>query len=235
MSSINLLPDDYVQRGQRRRANILCGALFAVTMAAVMAAWWTSSQAVERTRSVRNEVDASYAYATTQLEQLKDLEVKKQQMLGKAQAIGALLERVPRSSLLGTIANALPETASLIRVDLDCKKVITNIPLKSDKTKFEKLSTETPQNAPPTVTMELIGLAGTDGEVAHFIASLARCNLIASVDLVYSQEKVIDKQSLREFQIHLELRRNADALGIASPPTVLAGKADPKALTGVTE
>jgi Tfp pilus assembly protein PilN len=237
MSTINLLPEDYVRRSARRRANVMCLVLFAISMAAVVTAALVSERSSRHTRQVRDQVDDAYTYAARQIQQMQQLEARKQSMLAKAEAISSLLERVPRSHLLGVIANAMPENTSLTRLDLDTKRLVVAAPApaagKSEASKFDALSAARSAKAlPSVVTLELTGLAGTDVEVARLIANLARNPLIAAVDLIYSQEKIIDKQPVREFQVHLELRTGADALA-DMPETVAHGPAGAENPAGV--
>ena len=53
-------------------------------------------------------------------------------------------------------------------------------------------------------------------EVARCIAELARCPLIRSVDLGYSQQRSLAGDSLREFLVRIELKENADAIALAA-------------------
>ena len=225
MSTINLLPEDYIRRGARHRANILCLGLFAVTMVAVVTAALVSEQGTRRTQEVRDQVDASYAHAAMLIRQMQNLDVRKQNMLSKAKSISCLLEKVPRSHLLGVVTNALPDRASLVKVELDSKRVIAAAPTPKNNEAASKFDSRTQakqsQALPPVVVLDITGMAGTDVDVARFIANLARNPLVATVDLLYSQEKLIDKQPVREFQIHLELKSDADAIN--DPPESLAG------------
>ena len=59
--------------------------------------------------------------------------------------------------------------------------------------------------------MRLTGLAATDVAVGILIANLSRSPLVATVDLRYSQAKP-NEQGVREFQVLLELKPNADAV-----------------------
>ena len=75
---------------------------------------------------------------------------------------------------------------------------------------------QSPQRAPTVVTIKITGLAGTDVEVAKVIANLACNPLTHSVDLVYSQEKLIEKVPVRQFQVRLKLRPGADVIEAGS-------------------
>ena len=60
------------------------------------------------------------------------------------------------------------------------------------------------------VEISVTGLAATDVETARFIAAMARCPLMETVDLVYSQEKKIADAVVRQFQVTLKLKSDAD-------------------------
>jgi len=223
MSTINLLPKEYLRRRAHRRANVLFLILFAIVMAGVIGAETASQRKVQHTLEVRDHVDTAYTAAARLIKQLQQLQSQRQTMLRKAELTASLLERVPRSYLLAMIANALPENTSLVEFELEtlhetAKFEKTSRDAKGTKRKGSKLTT-TPRKdlhkpPPTTVIMKVTGLAGTDVEVARLIANLARNPLIASVDLVYSEEKLIGKIPVRKFQLKLELKPNADVLGV---------------------
>jgi Tfp pilus assembly protein PilN len=209
MSMINLLPDDYLIRRQQSRANFLCLALFLVVMTGVIAAAFVSDQSLGRTREILARIDADYEQAAKLLAELQQLQQQKTAMEAKARTTDALQERVPRSYLLGVITNSLPEGASLLDMQLQLKQVPSKAP--------------GAKGANPTlVEMEIRGLAGTDVDVAKFIATLAANPLIASVDLVYSQQKTVEQVQLREFQLRSELKSGVDVLDVARPEALAA-------------
>jgi len=214
MSLINLLPEEHVQRRRNRRANMLCLVLFGVVMASTIAAICVSEHSSRHTRAVRDRVEASYAEATKLIAQLQSLEVKKTALLRRAEQTSALLERVPRSYLLGVVTNALPEGASLKELELQRKRIVSKGPPAT--TKFDQhRAAASAKMSREELTMTITGLAGTDVQVARFIANLARNRLASSVDLVYSVEELIDKKTpVREFQIDVVLRADLDVIDI---------------------
>jgi Tfp pilus assembly protein PilN len=204
---------------------MLCLTLFLVVMAGLGAAVLVSEQSTRHTRQVAQMVNASYAEATRLIEQLQELEIQKQKMLHKAEMTAALLERVPRSTLLAVVTNALPRQASLTRFHLLPKQIVTRAdpkPAGDPNSKFQRLQDQRGETqAIQVVAIEVDGLAGTDVEVARFIANLARNPLLTGVDLVYSQEKVVGGSSVREFQVRMEVKPNVDVmdlLGSAEEP-----------------
>lgn len=236
MTLINLLPEDYIQQKQARRSNRLCLVLFLVVMSGVLAAAVVGYKCRANTQTVLDRVDSEYKQATAMMDDLSRLQIQKKTMLEKARSTSTLLERVPRSYLLGVLTNSLPAHASLQQVSLYPKQVITPVETPKDP-KFAAKSGQ--QNTSlMIVEMEVTGLADTDVGVAKFIAALARCPLAESVDLVYSQEKpievkdskgaVVARHQLREFQVRMVLRSNVDVIevigkGVAQAPTNVAG------------
>jgi len=220
MSLVNLLPDDYVARQAQRRANMLCTVLFGVVMIGVVGAALVSEHSYARTRQVREQVNQSYADAGKLLEQMQTLEVKKKKLLDKASGTTNLLERVPRSYLVATVANALPEGGSLTKFDLSGKREMSVTLVKNPKTRFgvmsSKQSTGAGRGRSRVWTLTVTGLAGTDVEVAVFIAAMARCPLMETVELVYSKEEEVNKTVVREFQVTMRLKPGADVL--TTPP-----------------
>lgn len=228
MSIINLLPEDYVQRRAQQRANVMCIALFVIVMAGVGAAAVVSERNTHNTELVRDQVNAAYDEAARTLHQMQQLEAQKRMMTHKAEATSVLLERVPRSYVLAVITQALPENASLTSFDLVPRRVIKAAAPAAGKTKFAAVTGAVADNGSVTV-VEVTGLAATDVQVARFIANLLRNPLLTSVDLGYSQEKQVDKISVREFRVRMELRNGVDVIDLAKAEkrsTLAAAPAD---------
>lgn len=237
MSIINLLPDDYLASRARRRATMLCAVLFVLVIAGVLVAAIVSERGYRRTRQVSDRVNESYAEAQKLIGQLQELEVTKQRLVKKATRTAGLLERVPRSYLLAVITQALPEGTSLSRFELEGKRhvVVTAGP----KSRYEAIgATRQKSGSKATSSLDVeitvTGLAATDVEVARFIAAMARCRLMDMVDLVYSQEKTVNDSVVREFQVVLRLKPDADVRGVGEMTGPLLTTADqaPQAESG---
>lgn len=216
MSFVNLLPDDYLARQAQRRTNLLCLILFAAVMVGVLLAAFVSDRRLQETRQVHEQVNDSYAEAAKLIQQMQELEAVKQQMFKKAKLTAGLLERVPRSYLLAMVTNALPPGGSLKKLDLTTKRHGSIVVSRETKTRYGKTAAkrraEGKRPSSMNVSIAVIGLAATHGEVAEFYASVARCPLVNRVDLVYSQEKEFQKVLVREFKMVLHLKANADVL-----------------------
>jgi len=231
---INLLPEDYIRQRLENRANVLCAAMFIVVMVAVGAAALVSERNNLRTKKVRDQVNASYVEAAKLLTQMRELKTAKRQAMGKAMATASLLERVPRSYLLANLANALPPDTSFTSVELKPSRHRQR--QQSKGSKFQATMNEgqgtsvAPMTSELPMSMEVVGLAVTDVMVGRFISQMNRNPLLTSVDLSYSQDKILNerepdkpKTRVREFKVTMELRPNVDVLDLVktqveSPP-----------------
>lgn len=243
MSTINLLPEDYVKRRSERRANVMCVALFAVVMAGVFGAAIASERNTKQTQHVRDRVNANYAKAAQLLAQIQQLEAQKREGIRKAKATAALIERVPRSYVLATITRALPKHAAL--TELTLKPVRRAQPRRAPAkrtTKFAAAKKKKQVKKPPemVMTLEVVGWAVTDVQVARFITNLLGSPLLSSVNLDYTKDKEVkakkkDKPDMRvrEFKIIMELHPDVDVIDLvgtrgtqAALPSGAAGGSD---------
>ncbi len=216
MSTINLLPDDYLQTRRTRRASVMCSTLFVIVVGGVLGAQFATEAAMSNAKMVLDHVNSDYADAARLIDQMKQLQVQEQELMRRAELTANLIERVPRSTLLGVIAKALPKHTSLTKVQLQVERITRRARSEKSRmtrTKFKALSgSGSGTEQENLLVLEVTGQAGTDVEVARFITNLDRSVLIASVDLVYSKEKTVNKFRGREFQVKAELRSNIDAI-----------------------
>lgn len=226
MSTINLLPDDYLKRRSQRRSNIVCIVLFAVVLSGVIGANTVTSRSERLTLEIRDRVNEEYDKATKLIQHMQSLERQKAVRLQKAELTASLVERMPRSTVLGIVATACPNGVSLKEVNLLCKPIRSqggDADKRGRGKRRKKLSTSSRKSngpAPVEVNMTISGLAETDTQVAKFIANLASSRpLIKDVNLVFSQEKLVKKDKdkdkrvfIREFEIKLQLNPQVDAM-----------------------
>ncbi len=234
MSTVNLLPQDYVQERRQRRPNAIAAALFGVVVLAIGCAAVISEQRSKHTRDVCERINAAYADAAKLIDEVHELEAQKRKMLQRARMSADLMERLPRSYVLAMLTNALPEGAALTSVQLDVKAVQpagrkdskgpTKHSIVAAGIQMKKKKAPAPQLA---VVLTVKGKAATDVEVARYITRLAKNSLTELVDLSYSKEAhrrlakqgEEDDKAVREFVLNLRLKPNADALdAIKLPP-----------------
>jgi len=220
MSTVNLLPEDFLRRRARRRANVLCLILFAVVMAGVLGAGAVTDRNSRNTRKVCEQVNASYAEAAKLIDQVHRLQGQKALLLVKAEQASALQERVPRSYILGTLTNACPDRASLLSVRLETKAMDAE-----RMSKFDAVAAQR-NGKTPSVFVDLLvtGQADTDAEVAQFLKDLKSNPLLSNVDLDYTEERTVEKALVREFKVKMEIKPGVDVLDVIGAP---AGKVSP--------
>ena len=228
MSLINLLPQNYFQRRQGRRTNVICVILFVVVMACIVSASMVSRSNAGQTRAVMDNLNRSYSQAAQTISQMQTLRNQKQAVLDKRRRIEALQDPVPKSIVLAVLTNARPEGVSLLHVKLDSRFDPPKAPSQNPTVKTTKDQTAAAKPAPhpePMVTVEIIGLAHTDFQVARYLANLTNSGLTESVDLSYTQDykpgggdKGVSEhlQGLREFRLKCRLNKNIDAKSVAN-------------------
>src|SRR5690348_12532484 len=101
-NELSFLPEDYLERKARRRANILCGALSVVVMGTIGTAFYLSERSMRGLDEELAKVDRRYGEAATDIEAVKRMHAKQRQIVQHAELASALMEKVPRSNLLAT-------------------------------------------------------------------------------------------------------------------------------------
>ena len=223
MAKTDFLPEDYLEKRNQRRTNIVSLSLFVVVMTGIIGAFLvTDRQRSEVTRR-QAEVNAEFEEAAKRLEQLEDLHVRKDEMLRKARVTSALIERVPRSFILAELINLMPSTLSLLELELTSKvkrvAVVATTSMQQAKQRNLKAArgARSPDPAPEVpqdeVTLRLVGVAPTDVQVAQYMTSLSRSEMFSDVNLAFSEEvKLIDDYLMRKFRIDLQLDSTAAAI-----------------------
>jgi Tfp pilus assembly protein PilN len=221
MSTVNLLPQDFLQRRCQRRPNAIYIALFGVVMASIGGAALVSERSSRNTREVCHRINTAYADAARLIDEVHLLESQKKTMLDRAKMSAALMERLPRSYVLAMVTNALPDAASATSITLTVRTIKDTESEAKEKTKAAAVA-KARQLAPGAgagaampklaVVVNVKGRATTDMQVARFIASLARHPLTDLVDLSYSKQASDKGPMAREFQLTVQLKPNADAL-----------------------
>lgn len=219
MSKVDFLPEDYADRKAQQRTNILCLTLFFVVMS-VLAATLAITEKRQSKMNLREEqVRDKFVQAGENLKQVQILEQKKKQMMQKAQISASLMETVPRSLLLATITNNLPSGVSLVAYNLKSKiekpKATTSRLIQSRNKRRARSQTPANSNIPVpekiSTSIEIEGLAGSDLQVARFIANLNVSDLFEQINLVFSEEHEYQGEALRRFKLMIILDPDAKA------------------------
>jgi len=215
MPIVNLLPEDHANARIRQRIFRICLVMFPLVLGCTVTAVVISRRTCSRTMQVRQHLSRSYSNARELAREFTKVEMKRREILRQAELNASLLDGGPRSYVLAMVANAMPEHTSLTRLELDAQSsaMASSLIAGSATNTAPKTSagSSAPGALPQRPRMRLTGLAATDVAVGILIANLSRSPLVATVDLRYSQAKP-NEQGVREFQVLLELKPNADAV-----------------------
>jgi Tfp pilus assembly protein PilN len=242
-ASGSFLPEDYVARRSEQRANILCLSLFAVVLLGVVGAFFVTNRKWSTIRDSQRAISVAYTEQAALIEQLKELERQRAQMMEKAEITTALVERVPRSVLLADLVRRMPAEVTLLELELKGKRIAPPAPAPAPNDPSSKVRTLTPgaggaaaapgkgaPGAPGTpgaaparvraprfeFTLMVVGVAKDNTQIADYVTALKESPLLRSVELSYIREAQVDKVDLRRFEITAVLREDADARRVAA-------------------
>lgn len=214
-NQLSFLPDDYLERRRQRRTNMIFSVLFVVVIGSITAAFLLDEQRTRHLQAQFDLVDRQCAEEAKRIEQVQQMKENQRRMAHQAELTASLLEKVPRSNILAEITNAMPPALSLLDFTLEAR-LRDNAPAPARTAAFEKKDTKPADvlaSARPRVydvSMRLTGVAETDVQVALFISRLAASRLLKDVNLLISDEFVLDNQNLRKFQIEVALNPTAE-------------------------
>ena len=222
MKKVDFLPEDYIEKKAQQRANVICLCLFLVVLAGVGCGFAITEKRQGRIDTRVEEVNGQMRKASESLKQLDVLETKRTEMMKKATISASLMEPVPRSLLLATTTNDLPTGVSLTEFELVSKNVKSKSTSsksgrsrnkKSRKTSNAKsgASQVTVEPVKWNTTIEIVGISPTNIQVAGLIANLNKSSLFAEVNLIYSEEHVVQEENVRKFKLEVILDPEARA------------------------
>ncbi len=241
MNVIDFLPNDYMAKRSRRRANVVCLIIGGTVAVAIgLGLMWLRSNATSTAR-MRAQVEQQYVEASQQLEQLKQLEDHKTDLLRKVTLSTTLLERVPRSNILARLTNSLPRgtcltafSMKLEEVNVRASELATEPAAKNAAGKTAAKTGKVETVRMKQFTFRLNGVAPTDVEVAEYITRLNADPLFRNVDLQFSEEFAgKDGGQLRRFELVFRLSPNAEKVMESAVPAGATAEAPaPSAVRG---
>lgn len=224
-STGSFLPKDYVQGKQEMRFVAITVSLFVIVMLGVVGAFLVTNQRWTSVREQQQTIATEYESETVKLDQLKQLETQREDMLSKARITTTLLETAPRSVLLAELVTSLPEEATLLQAQLTSKRIKRSpskaaaADAKKAKTGSRSKSKKKDEDAKPPVilppkfeyTLTITGVAPTNNEVADYLRKLQNSPLLERVELAFIQQTKLEDLELRRFEIVARLPDDADA------------------------
>lgn len=231
----SFLPEDYLQQKAERRTIFISLVLCALVFSGVIAAFFVTNQRWNDFRHYTKQVNIRYQTSAAAIEQLKEVEDQKIQLLEKAELTTALLERVPKTILFAEIINRMPQRMTLLELDMKSQRQDKPITVRSRSTASDdkgksmvskkkrstagrkKTDAEVKSVTAPRfeTRVVLVGVAPTHSDVAKFVAELQKCELLSAVELRFSESTIINNHEVFKFRLEATIPSEADARQMA--------------------
>jgi len=215
MSKVNFVPDDYIQNSQSRRTNMMYVVLFTLLMVALGSVFMTIKVRQCVSDAMEKRIDTQLAQKREDITRIEQIQSKRKQILKTALTTVDLLEPVPRSVLLASLTNNLPQGVSFLNLSLvqkESKRKTVTASSNYEKAKDKKAKASMPRVSKEKLLDTLIdieGVAPSDLQVAFYIENLNNSYLLDNVTLVESKEHKIKGTTFRQFKLKAMLRRDA--------------------------
>jgi Tfp pilus assembly protein PilN len=219
MININFVPDDYIQKRESLRANMMYLILFLIVMISLSGTFVVLKISQKAIANQAMIAAAKMDKAKKDIAQLEDLQAKHKLMMKAALMTAELIEPAPRTVILAELTNTLPAGVSLGDLKLLEKQpsTTTNSSAPKANTYDQAKTAAAAQNAAPAALpekndvetcIEIDGIAPSDIQVAEYIAQLNNSILLDDVQLVLSKESVKDDIVFREFKLTARLKKD---------------------------
>jgi len=214
MANINFVPDDYVQNTESSRTNLLYLVLFGVVMIALCGSFMTI-KIRQRACGVKEQlVNTKMTKIQEAIKKFEELQTKRGEMMRTALTTSQLIEPVPRSVLLASLTNNLPQGVSLLKLGLlqkESARGLKSAPTSKYQSKQAKKAANAQQLSQERLLethIDIEGVAPTDLQVAEYIGRLGNSTLLNNVSLVESKEHdVNDGTAFRRFKLTAMLKK----------------------------
>ena len=228
-NQLSFLPDDYLERKARHRANILCGVLAVIVLGIIVSAFWYQEKITRSVEKRFNDVETRYAEAAKRIEKVNQMRTQQQQVVRRAELAASLVEKVPRSNILAEYANSLPSGLSLLTLQMESReRFVPPPPMSAFEKKRMELEGRSPAPAPKSydVYLKIDGVAQTDIQVAALMERLKHSPLFKEVNLLFTEEHAPRNQraderdkhdTMRKFQIEMMLNPQAEVVNAVNP------------------
>ncbi|MBM4102794.1 MAG: PilN domain-containing protein [Planctomycetes bacterium] len=221
MTTINFVPDDYIQQRKSSRANVLSLVLLAFLLGGIAVTFSVIKMRQAVVRSEMEQLNSRMVQAREQINRLEQVKSKGRVMMKNMKMTADLLEPVPRSVVLACLTNTMPSGVSLLEIQLQEKEVKVAFPavssvqsVKTDTKPTQYQAAAAKDKAPVEfrtviqTLLEIEGIAHSDIEVASYIANLSESVLLDNVQLVQSKEQNIGGVPFRQFRLRTQLKQN---------------------------
>jgi Tfp pilus assembly protein PilN len=198
MANINFVPDDYVQNTESSRTNVLYLVLFGVVMIALCGSFMTI-KIRQRACGVKEQlVNTKMTKIQEAIKKFEELQTKRGEMMRTALTTSQLIEPVPRSVLLASLTNNLPQGVSLLKLGLlqkESGRSLQSAPTSKYQSKQAKKAANAAQVSRESLLethIDIEGVAPSDLQVAEYIGRMSNSSLLDNVALVESKEHEVE-------------------------------------------
>lgn len=212
-SSMNFLPEDYVEKRQAARAAVVFIGLLLIVVGGIVGAYLYSGWGNRDVFNEGDRTDAAYEDASKQIAKAQELEAQKEKMIQKAEITSTLMERIRRSVLLSELTRLKPKGMNFVDIELKSKDLTGPAPARQSDLRRQADSIANAVKPPPVdVTLQLIGTTPTDADVSAYMGALKKSDLLKDVTLQFSEAYQKNKEDvpLRKFSLEMHLNPDAD-------------------------
>lgn len=215
MSKIDFVPNEYIQQRESNRANVMYLLLFAALMGGIGLTFSVIKVRQKAVDAKLKIVNAKMRGSHEQIAQLEELKIKSNAMMKTVSMTSELLDPVPKSVILASLTNNLPNGVSLLKVDLVQKDIYSSDAKSKSVSQYKAAKSAAAGNKTAEskvksseTHIEIEGIAPSDIGVAAYIAQLSESILFSNVTLVESKEYKIDGTRLRQFKLTMMLKKD---------------------------
>lgn len=223
MTTINFVPNDYIQQRRSSRVNLLYLILLAILLAGIGATFSIIKMRQAAARAELDKLDVQMQQAREEIARLDQIKQQGKMMVKSMMMTAELLEPMPRSVILACLTNMLPGGVSLLNVELEEKENKISAPVVpaasspkagGAKTQYQSASGVKASKAAVEIKtilyneLAIEGIAHSDIEVASYIANLNSSILLDNIQLIESKEQKIEGVSYRQFRLRASLKEN---------------------------
>ena len=213
-SSMNFLPEDYVEKRQAARAAVVFIGLLLAVVGGIVGSYMYTQWHMKDVFQERDRVNAAFEDASKKIAEAQEMEKQKERMIAKAEITTTLMEKVRRSKLLAEITKLRPKGVNFVSMDLKTKTIDQPIARVSDLEKARRAEQGLGDAKPVKmdVILTLMGTALTNADVSAYMSALQKSPLLTDVVFQFSEEfrKTKDDPVLRRFSFEMHLNPDGD-------------------------
>jgi Tfp pilus assembly protein PilN len=230
--SMNFLPEDYVEKRQAARTAVICIGLLVIVVTGIVGAWMFVKWQAQPIFDHAAQVEAEFEDMSKKISEAQEMNAEKAKMLAKAELTTTLMERVRRSALLEELTRLQPKGVNMVSLELKSRELPQPELSDVEKAKRQQDGLPPEPEKPPEFdfTLDLIGTAPTDAQVAAYISALGKSKLLADVNLLFSEEfkrgEGDAKEIVRKFHVEMRINPEADLRRVDESPLTSAQPVD---------